>query len=551
LALPLVILAAGAWHSRWMSDDGFINLRVVSQIQAGNGPVFNAGERVEATTSPLWLLALTVGDVLTPVRLEWVAVLAGIGLTLTGLALAIWGAVRLQHDGRIDPVWIPAGALVLAVFAPMWRFSSSGLETGLTFAWIGACLALLAGWAARDTRLSLWAAPLLGLGPLVRPELSLVSLAFIVVVLAGQWGVDDWRRRLVTVGAALATPVAYQVFRMGYYGSLVPNTAFAKEAARSYWSAGLTYLRKTVLDSYALWLPIVALVAGAYVPLVLELRRRAARRALLVVAAFGIGAFVEALYIVRVGGDFMDNRLLLPALFLLLAPVAVVPAARQFVGAMVVVPWAIVALVTLRGPEDGVPHAFATGVPNPITTIDFGMGPDGSEARFFTGEGVYYLQDRLPGRPSAHDPALATYGVGAPSYALGTDVYVLDLLGLADPFTSHLELERRATIAHEKPLPRPWIPARLLRRGAPVTLADLPLPPMFFARSLDESHGEPFATRVRAARRALECARLDEFFATYRAPLDAGRFLENIGDAFGSYGLRIPPEPRNAVAELC
>ena len=179
LALPVVLLAVGAWHSRWMSDDGFINLRVVSQIQAGHGPVFNAGERVEATTSPLWVLLLTVGDVVTPLRLEWIAVLAGIGLTLAGLALAIWGAVMLQRGSTPNAIWIPAGALVLAVFAPMWRFSSSGLESGLTFAWLGASLALLASWAAdgsHDRRLSLWAAVVLGLGPLVRPELTLVSI---------------------------------------------------------------------------------------------------------------------------------------------------------------------------------------------------------------------------------------------------------------------------------------------------------------------------------------------------------------------------------------
>lgn len=551
LALPVVILAAGAWHSRWMSDDGFINLRVVSQIQAGNGPVFNAGERVEATTSPLWVLLLTVGDIVTPLRLEWIAVLAGIGLTLAGLALAIWGAVMLQRGDTPNAIWIPAGALVLAVFAPMWRFSSSGLESGVTFAWLGACLAVLAQWATGDRRLRLGAAVILGLGPLVRPELSLVSLGFIAIVLIAQWRETGWRARLGILGAALALPVAYQIFRMGYYGSLVPNTAFAKESTRSYWSAGLTYLRNMVIDHYALWIPIIVILVGAYAPLLASLHRRGKRRSVLVVAVFGIGAVVEALYIVRVGGDFMDNRFLLPALFMLLAPVAVVPMTRRFVGALVVVPWAIVALAALRGPEDGVPRAFAVGTPNPITTVDFGMAPGGSQQRFFTGEGVYYIQRPLPGRPSTHDPAVAQYGVGDPSYALGPDTYVLDLFGLADPLTSHLELERRSLVAHEKPLPRPWIPARLLKAGTPVTLADLPLPPLFFTRSLDEPRGESFSRRVGDARRALRCPRLEDFFATYRAPLDAGRFFDNLGASFTNYGFRIPPEPRRALAELC
>ena len=32
LLVPVLILAAGAWHFRWMSDDGFINLRVVREV---------------------------------------------------------------------------------------------------------------------------------------------------------------------------------------------------------------------------------------------------------------------------------------------------------------------------------------------------------------------------------------------------------------------------------------------------------------------------------------------------------------------------------------
>jgi hypothetical protein len=231
--------------------------------------------------------------------------------------------------------------------------------------------------------------------------------------------------------------------------------------------------------------------------------------------------------------------------------VAVVPATRRFAWALIVVPWAIVALVVLRGPEDGVPRAFGAGTPNPITTADFGMAPGGPERPPLTSEGVYYLKQRLPGTPSAHDPALATYGVGAPSYSLGPDTYVLDLFGLGDPMTSHLELEQRATVAHEKPLPRPWIPARLLKPGSPVTQDDLPLPPLFFARSLDDPRGESFSHRVRDARRALRCTRLEDFFATYRAPLDAGRFLDNLGASFTNYGFRIPPEPRRALAALC
>ena len=39
---PVVFLVYMGWQRRWTADDGFINLRIVRQILAGNGPVFNA-----------------------------------------------------------------------------------------------------------------------------------------------------------------------------------------------------------------------------------------------------------------------------------------------------------------------------------------------------------------------------------------------------------------------------------------------------------------------------------------------------------------------------
>ncbi|HET7721937.1 MAG TPA: hypothetical protein VFK43_18345, partial [Acidimicrobiales bacterium] len=51
LALPIAFYAVRVWQRRWVTDDGFINFRIVQMVLAGHGPVFNAGERVEAATS--------------------------------------------------------------------------------------------------------------------------------------------------------------------------------------------------------------------------------------------------------------------------------------------------------------------------------------------------------------------------------------------------------------------------------------------------------------------------------------------------------------------
>jgi hypothetical protein len=56
LPLAIVPVAWGVlgWRQRWIADDGLIMARTVREILAGNGPVFNPGERVEANTSVLW-----------------------------------------------------------------------------------------------------------------------------------------------------------------------------------------------------------------------------------------------------------------------------------------------------------------------------------------------------------------------------------------------------------------------------------------------------------------------------------------------------------------
>lgn len=547
LALPLVILAVAAWKYRWMSDDAFINLRVVKQLVGGHGPVFNPGERVEASTSPLWLYMLAAADVVTPVRLEWIAVVLGVGLSLFGVGAAMAGAAVICRERVRGEVLVPIGALVLVVLAPMWKFSSGGLETGLSFAWLGTSLWILASWSRRADSIPAWAAVVLGLGPLIRPDLTLFSLGFVVLVLAFD-GSRRWSSRVRVLVWAAALPVAYQIFRMGYYASLAPSPAFAKEASRSYWSPGWTYLRKTVVP-YVLWLPLALLGAAAYVPLVAQLRREERRRALATVLVFAVVGFVHALYIVRVGGDFMNARLLMPSLFALVAPVAVVPMRKQFLGALLVIPWAVVALVGLRSVDDQ-PQAFDRSTRNAVTLAQFGWGPGGAQRAQFKRPGVYFTGALLPATPKPGEPArvVAGYGVGEVGYAL-PDAYILDLLGLADPFTAHLQLKHRGIVAHEKPLPLPWIAARLTTPDPALQASDFP--PQGFALAIDQPGNVPFAERVVWARRALDCGELRDFFAEYRSPLTAGRFVHDLGAAFSRWNFRIPPEPRTAYERFC
>src|ERR1700730_4905150 len=96
---PAIVLLVLGWLRRWTAEDAFIDFRVVSNLLGGHGPVFNPGQRVEAYTSPLWILVLTVGHGLLRVRVEWLAALLGLGFSAAAVAVGGRAAMRLANGG--------------------------------------------------------------------------------------------------------------------------------------------------------------------------------------------------------------------------------------------------------------------------------------------------------------------------------------------------------------------------------------------------------------------------------------------------------------------
>lgn len=254
VVVVVAFFAAGAWRRRWMADDGLIVLRTVRNLLAGNGPVFNSGERVEANTSTLWTYVVAAFGWVPGVSLEWVTVWLCLLLSCAGLGLAMVASARLQGA----KLALPAGALVYLVLPPARDFATSGLETGLILAWLGTMWWQLARRASapRDARWTMALAFSAGLGPLVRPELTVVAVLVLFLILVEP---RRLRQRLLLVAIAAALPVAYQVFRMGYYGLPVPNTAVVKEGSGANWAQGRAYLANFE-NPYTLWAPLVLLV---------------------------------------------------------------------------------------------------------------------------------------------------------------------------------------------------------------------------------------------------------------------------------------------------
>ncbi len=564
-SLPVALFALEGWTHRFVADDGFIYFRVVQHVVHGHGPVFNSGHRVEAFTSPLWVALLAGADLLTPIRLEWIAVLLGVGLSVAGLGLAVAGSARLACREVSTDLLVPLGALGVVAVYPMWLWQTGGLETGLVIAWLGLSLWLLARWASEpESRCGTWAAVLLGLGWVVRPEFLLVSVVFIATVLAGQWRIDRWPSRIRVLVAAGVVPVAYEVFRMGYYGLLVSNTAIAKEGSRIRVDQGWRYL----LDfskPYALWLVAALLILGGYAPLAVRLWRARQGRAVLVLAAFLTSSVLVVVAVVGYGGDYLHGRLLVPATFALCAPVAVIRLRTQYLAAAAVAAWAVACGVWLRPPElrnargfgPAPTYFFLPKVLDGRVTLDQSRPGVRDQIRAqVRGPGVYvqsatdadsYEKVARTAAAGVALPAVVMSDIGARGYAI-EDMFVLDVRGLADPLTAHLQLVGRGYPGHEKGLPSVWAAAVM---SAPDTN---PRESQFVATQPSKTTPggpSPFAEQLRAARRALQCPALRDLQRSTTRRLSVGAFMSNVIHSFSRTTLRIPSDPVVAEQRLC
>ena len=400
---PVLGLLIDGITVRWSDEDAFINFRIVRNLLAGDGLVFNLGERVEAGTSPLWLALLALaGAVHLP--LEATAVYGGIALAVLGVFFAIDAAARATSAPdstlatRLQAPALPVGAAIFATIPVAWDYASSGLETGLSIAWLGGAyaavsLALVRPAGAR--RREGLTAVLLGLGPLVRPEFALYSAALFAVFACALIEPSTFRaalpRILALAGVAAIIPAGYQLFRMGYFASVVPNTAIAKEAFLANWEQGMHYFRNFFV-TYRLFVPL----GLAAVLWLIQLRAAAvgptasvARAAFIALPLIAGAAHV--LYLVRLGGDYMHGRLLLPATFAVLMPVARVPIwiggtferTARIALSLAVLPWIVHCVAFLRvgaenehdiGDERGW-YVRESKVSNPIRISDFKEHP--------------------------------------------------------------------------------------------------------------------------------------------------------------------------------
>jgi arabinofuranosyltransferase len=454
-ALACALAGAFVLSRAWVADDAYITYRVIDNLLAGHGLRWNADERVQAFTHPLWaLLHVPLFALLGSLPVASFA-LAAICLPLAG-ALA-WRAARAQRL-----CFAATFALGLAASRAFSDHAVSGLEAPL----VALCVAAFAALALRTSGehappawLGLAAAA--SLAATARPDALLLLLPALAALVARARGRLPWGR--VALGAL---PLfAWEAFSLLYYGFPFPNTRYAKLEtgipAAALARQGLYYALDLVRrDAASAWILLLALVLAARrAPAALAALR--AREVVapgepgaLAVAALGLGVLVSLAFVVAVGGDFMSGRFFAPAVFLAALVVARelgrAPGAAAAVAAVAVA--ASLASLAAR-PAD--PDATWRGIADErrvfaSTTSLFGRPGlrDGAPQRH------PWWQDGARARELARERGervlLVRGAVGMLGFAAGPEVIVIDNFGLGDALLARLPVEdpQRWRIGH-------------------------------------------------------------------------------------------------------
>ncbi len=416
-AILAIVLAAAL---SWIGDDAFISFRYARNLAEGHGLVFNPGERVEGYTNFLWtvlfapLIKLGLDPAQTSIVISMACYLGVIGLTWRCLA---------PGDRPADA--IPLAPIVLAAGYVFASYATSGLET-----MFGTLLVVAAFCAARGERPLLAGA--LGIAAtMAHPDHAIFYAGLGLTLLI--------HRRRIAPLVLYALPfvlvfVPYYAWRTHYYGDVYPNTYYAKSGNLWYVGQGLRYLLvNTVAAGLLLCLPI-AIVRAFH-----ERRTWLGTYALIVIPVYFT-------YLVKIGGDFMLGRLLVPVLpFVFVLVESALDAAKESKHRLRT---AIVILAL----------GLAT-VPNGVIEAGEIYEHIADERTFYrlrsfapvrVGNSLFRLAHSLRDvfSDASRPPRIATGNVGILGYYTGFPL--IDDFGLTDPVVARMELAERGRTGHEK-----------------------------------------------------------------------------------------------------
>jgi hypothetical protein len=225
----LVALATRLLAGPRTIDDAYITFRYARNVAQGVGFVYNAGQPVLGTTTPLYTLWMGLAWLLGLHDLPRVALVVN-ALADAGTCVLLYWLGRRLAGSRVVAM---AAALAWAVSPMSVTFAIGGMETSVVILFL---VASLSAYAAGRSRLS---AAVMALAVLTRPDALLAAGVLLAdmglrPLLAREGGALGERfRRLPWAEMALfgALLVPWVIFATFYFGSPLPQSVSAKVRA--------------------------------------------------------------------------------------------------------------------------------------------------------------------------------------------------------------------------------------------------------------------------------------------------------------------------------
>jgi len=226
-ALALLAIGLRLIPGPRLIDDAYITYRYAKNIIDGAGFVYNPGQNVLGTTTPLYTLLLAaIGSVTGSAALPIVSPI------INALADGIGAAVLYMLGKRLLEHRLPAliVAFLWALSPASITFAIGGMETSVA---ITLMLGTFAAYAYQRPKL---AAALTGFALLTRPDTLIWAGPLGIAMIAERWAANRdqplWKRLPLTGGAIFAGIAApWIVFAWLTFGSPLPHSMSAKIVA--------------------------------------------------------------------------------------------------------------------------------------------------------------------------------------------------------------------------------------------------------------------------------------------------------------------------------
>ncbi len=410
-------------RTAWVTDDAYITLRTVDNFVSGRGLTWNPDERVQAYTHPLWMFALAGAYALTHESF----------LTTIAVSMCVSLAAFLTISAKItaDSLSTVIGMSILLLSKAFVDFSTSGMENPATHLLLALFLTwYLSGATGPPRRRQLLLGLAASAATLIRPDLFLIVLPAMVHAFLRS-GVGRGKMWLLV---GLLPLVAWEAFSLIYYGSLVPNTAYAKLNTGVPFKdlieqGALYYLFGFDLDPLSMMVVFAGLIAGT-------LWADAAQRRVTLGSALYLG------YVLIMGGDFMSGRMFTPTVL-----ISTVLLVRLLASGSTPAKLAVLGTVIALGFSSPTPTLRSgSGYSEPIPTRN-AIGDKRADS--FSETGLLPMLRNSP-RPSHHwvleglelshqgRVVLAQDAIGYLGFFAGPEVHIVDEMALADPLLSRL-----------------------------------------------------------------------------------------------------------------